>query len=71
MSWVKKDRTTTHTHFHRLFSHDETNLLMVEASPNGFPKSAEELEAMVSHADLQTAAETAFAVYAANLFPAE
>jgi hypothetical protein len=72
MSFMKKGGTSTYMHFHRLFSHDETNLLMVEASPTGsFPRSAEDLDNMVSHEDLQAAAEAAFAIYATELFESE
>jgi len=69
MSFVKDGSSSSHVSVFRLISHDDTNLLVVEANPRGsWPKSQEELAALASKAELQAAAEAAFKAYAAKVF---
>jgi hypothetical protein len=69
MSFVKNGPSSSHTSVFRLYSHDGTNLLMVEANPRGsWPKSQEELAALASKEELQAGAEAAFKAYAAKVF---
>ena len=70
MSTTTKHGTgTSHVHLSRVIFHDGTNLIQVEAKSKGsFPRSRDEMVSIVTHEELQAAAEAAFAVYAPELF---